>query len=147
MRYTWLIGALALAACGDTGIRQVGPGNGQTGGGSTPFTGDDDDDDGGGTTGGEGSLWSCDRRSAQGICEEYIGEGWDEASITADCSGATDTLQRVGCPLTDIGGCDETRENPEGTLVWYYQGQFFDYDDAANLQAQCTGSYYDWVPY
>ena len=139
MRSTWLFCAVALAAC-DSTYRQVGPGEG---GGSTPTTlGGDDDDD---SVTNEGSTRSCDRRSEQGFCEEYVGEGWDVASIAADCSGADDLPLTTTCPLSDIGGCDETRENPQGTIVWYYQGDFFTATDVGVLQSECTTSYYTWV--
>jgi hypothetical protein len=139
MRWTWLFGVLAVAGCDDS-FRRVGSGDDS---GSPTTAGDDDDS---GTNGGEGAGRSCDRRTTQGICEEYGGTGWEDASIEADCGASGEILLDTRCPLTDIGACDETARNPQGTIVYYYTGTFFTASDAGFLESQCTYDYNTWLP-
>ena len=120
-----------LGGCDDS-FRQVGPGD--------PRVGDTADT---GATGRDTAPWHCDRRPTAGTCEDYVGDGWDADAAEADCGA--DSFAEGGCPPSDLGGCDETLENPLGTIVWYYQGQFWSTSDAGFLESQCVTAYFDWL--
>ncbi|MBL9103653.1 MAG: proteinase inhibitor [Myxococcales bacterium] len=146
--YALLLPALLLPACADApAASDASTTEAATGAGETaadPSTSTDAPTTGGGgetdaaTSGGEAAGWHCvydNKFTQQEECRDYVGGGWSDEQVAADCAEAGGGAPLAGpCDYPAILGTCELPGEPDAYVRLVFPG-----DDAGQCQGLQTG--------